>query len=590
MEINCEKEFVSSLKYRWVYNEIESGLCFDHNLENIPCEISEALIKRGVLTEEDLTTYFDSPLNNLHNPFSLLDMDKAVERIYEAIKNDELICVYGDYDVDGVTSTSLLYLFLKEIGAKVTYYIPNRLDEGYGLNDEAIDDVISKKAKLVITVDCGITAVDEIEYATSMGIDVIITDHHQPSDKLPETATAIINPIRPGDTYPFKSLAGVGVAFKLVMALRYYLKHQGFFSKKLPNIKKYLDLVTLGTIADVVPLIGENRVFVKHGLQLLSERKVRIGINELMKFANLNHPQINTTHVGFMIAPRINAVGRMGCSDRGVRLLITEDVNEARRLAEEFNQENKYRQDIEKTILKESFEKIEKNKLHEKYKGIVLYSPDWHPGVIGIVASRVVEKYCRPTIVISYEGGVGKGSARSISAFHLYDGLKSISDLLIGFGGHKYAAGIKVDPDNLKLLQKSFHRIIDEQLEDSDFIPEIKIDAYLEANSITPELLEWLNRMRPFGAGNTEPVFCMKSVKKIDQFYFIGKDKAHLKGIVEKDGIRFDIIGYNMKVYKDYVSEAELFDILFVPEYNTWMGGKTIQLKLKDIRKSDLNG
>lgn len=587
MENLCDTQNIHSLKYKWVYNQLESKYCFDHNLENIPCSVSEALIRRGVHTEGDLTTYFDSPLNNLLNPFGLMDMDRAVERIYAAILNNEKICIYGDYDVDGVTSTVLMYLFLNEIGARVTYYIPNRLDEGYGLNREAIDDVVSKNVQLMITVDCGMTAVDEVAYAASKGMDTIITDHHQPGDDIPEMAKAIINPIRPGDTYPFKSLSGVGVAFKLVMGLRYFLKQKNYFTEKMPNIKKYLDLVTLGTVADVVPLIGENRVFVKHGLQLLSERKVRKGLHELMKLAGLNQNKITTTHVGFMIAPRINAVGRMGCSDRGVKLLITEDSGEARWLAEELNQENKYRQDIEKSILKESFDKVEDNKLHEKYKGIVLYSPDWHPGVIGIVASRVVEKYCRPAIVISYEGGVGKGSARSISSFHLYDGLKSISNILLGFGGHKYAAGIKIDPANLKELQKSFHRIIDEQLDDSDFIPEIKIDAYLDAEKISGELLDWLDRMRPFGAGNSEPVFCMKNVEKVDRFNFIGKDKSHLKGSIMQGGIVLDVIGYNMRMYKECVETADRFDILFVPEYNTWMGGKTIQLKVKDIRKAD---
>lgn len=587
MENFCETDNVSSLKYKWVYKKLEKNLCFDHNLENIPCTVSEALLKRGVVTEEDLTTYFDSPLNNLLNPFGLMDMDLAVERVHKALISKEMICIYGDYDVDGVTSTSLLYLFLKEIGANITYYIPNRLDEGYGLNNDAIDEIVAKRIQLIITVDCGMTAVEEVQYAASRGIDIIITDHHQPGEKLPTAAVAIINPLRPGDTYPFKSLAGVGVAFKLVMGLRYYLKQQDFFSEKMPNIKKFLDLVTLGTVADVVPLIGENRVFVKHGLKLLSNRKVKIGLHELMKLAGLNQEKITTTHVGFMISPRINAVGRMGCSDRGVKLLITEDVAEARWLAEELNQENKYRQDIEKVILKESFEKIEKNKLHEKYKGIVLYSPDWHPGVIGIVASRVVEKYCRPAIVISYEGGVGKGSARSIAAFHLYNGLKSISHLLLGFGGHKYAAGIKIDPANLKLLQKSFHKVVEEQLQDSDFIPEMKIDAFLDAKDINTDLLDWLDRMRPFGSGNGEPIFCMKNIRKVDRFNFIGRDKAHIKGIIEQNGVKMDIIGYNMKIYKEYVEDTEFFDILFVPEYNTWMGGKTIQLKVKDIRRAN---
>ncbi len=587
MEKICEINGAISLKYRWFYKKFNEKISFYSTLEDIPDCICEALNKRSVLTEEDFTTYFDTPLGNLLNPFGLSGMDTAVKRIFNAIKAEELICIYGDYDVDGVTSTTLLYLFLKEIGAKVIYYIPNRLDEGYGLNMEAMDEIKEKNVQLIITVDCGMTAVDEVKYAKSLGMDIIITDHHQPSEEIPEDAVAILNPLTPGDTYPFKSLCGVGVAFKLVMALRFFLKQNHYFKNNIPNIKKYLDLVALGTIADVVPLIGENRIFVKHGLQMMTDRKVRIGLLELMKLSGLNQKKITTTHVGYIIAPRINAVGRMGCSDRGVKLLISENTTEARWLAEELNQENKYRQDIEKNILKESFEKIENNKLHEKYKGIVLYSEEWHPGVIGIVASRVVERYSKPAIVITYESGVGKGSARSIPAFHLYNGLKSISDILIGFGGHKYAAGIKVDPANLKLLQKSFHDIIEKELDENDFIPEIHIDSFVEPEDINTELLDWLDKMRPFGSGNHEPVFCMRDVSKVGNFTFIGKDKNHLKGAIEKNGIKLDVIGYNMSIYKDYLKNCTKLDILFVPEYNTWMGGKSIQLKLKDLRKAD---
>jgi single-stranded-DNA-specific exonuclease len=358
MERICEINGAVSLKYRWFYKASDKKVNFYNTLEDIPDCICEALNKRNVSTEEDFITYFDTPLGNLLNPFMLSDMEIAVERIFTAIKSQELICIYGDYDVDGVTSTTLLYLFLKEIGSKVIYYIPNRLDEGYGLNKDAMDEIREKNVQLIITVDCGMTAVNEVQYAKSLGMDIIITDHHQPAESIPDAAVAILNPLKPGDTYPFKSLCGVGVAFKLVMALRFFLKQNNYFKGKIPNIKKYLDLVALGTIADVVPLIGENRIFVKHGLHMMTERKVRIGLLELMKLSGLNQKKITTTHVGYIIAPRINAVGRMGCSDRGVKLLITDNVTEARWLAEELNQENKYRQDIEKNILKESFEKL----------------------------------------------------------------------------------------------------------------------------------------------------------------------------------------------------------------------------------------
>lgn len=578
---------IRSIKYRWVYKKADEKKVYDLVSKlNILKPIAEILVKRGIYTSDEVETFFDVPLKDLLSPFLFKDMQKAVNRISKAIINKQKICIYGDYDVDGITATSILYLFLKELGADVIYYIPNRLEEGYGLNTEAVDDIISKGVKLLITVDCGVTAVDEIAYGTSKGLDIIVTDHHHLSDKIPESAYAIINPMRLDDNYPFKHLSGVGVAFKLIMALRYYLKNSYKDKFTLPNIKKFLDIVTLGTIADVVPLIGENRIFVKHGLKMLSEKSHWIGLEELKKITGLVNVNLNAAHIGFVIAPRINAVGRMGCSDRGVKLLITEDKNEARWLAEELDSENRYRQNIEKAILLESFEKIEKHKLHEKYRGIVLYSDDWHPGVIGIVASRVVEKYFRPTIVITTENGVGKGSARSIPSFHLYDGLKDISDMLISFGGHKYAAGLKILSENIKSLQKEFHSIVSKNLTEDDFIPELNIDTIVSESEINDELIHWLNKLRPFGSGNSEPLFLMKDLEKYQEFSFIGKEKNHIKGFLRKNNYTFPVIGYNMPEYEEILKNNFKFDIVFVPEYNTWFGEKTIQLRLKDIRES----
>lgn len=585
---SCQEEKITkSIKFRWIYkkvdpdvvNKLASELC-------LPKSISEALVRRSVLNRSDYDVFFDVPLKDLINPFILKDMDKAVKIISQTILNGETICIYGDYDVDGVTATATLYLFLKEIGAKVTYYVPNRLEEGYGLNMEAIDEICSRNVCLMITVDCGITGSDEVDYAKSKGLNVIITDHHQPGDIFPESADAVINPLRVDDEYPFKYLSGVGVAFKLIIALRYHLSNNESYLGNLPNLKKYLDLVTLGTIADVVPLVGENRVFVKHGLKILTEGSCLVGIEELKKITGLTNTKINASHVGFILAPRINAVGRMGKSDRGVRLLITDDKNEARWLAEELDQENRYRQEIEKNILSDSYSKIENDRLHEKYKGIVLFCKEWHPGVIGIVASRVVEKYYRPTIVITMENGLGKGSARSIPAFHLYDGLRDISDILESFGGHKYAAGIKVAVKNIDILQKRFHEIISLRLTEDDFIPIICVDAILNASDINDDLIEWIDKMRPFGSGNPEPTFFMEGLSKKQQFFYIGKDKKHFKGYLEKDGKIFPAIGYNMAEYEDVFMNNDKFDILFVPEFNDWLGEKTIQLKIKDIKGS----
>lgn len=586
MGFDRDVSLIRSIKYRWNYEKADEAKVYDLATKlNIPKPIAEILVKRGICTSNEAKTFFDVPLTDLLNPFLFKDMQRSVERISRAITNKEKICIYGDYDVDGITATSILYLFLKEIGANVTYYIPNRLEEGYGLNYDAVDEIVSKGVNLLITVDCGVTAVDEIAYGSSKGLDIIVTDHHHFSDRFPKNAYAVINPMRADDNYPFKHLSGVGVAFKLIMALRYQLKNL-YDINNLPNIKKFLDIVTLGTIADVVPLVGENRIFVKHGLHMLSKKSNWVGLEELKKIANLVNVNLNAAHIGFVIAPRINAVGRMGCSDRGVKLLITNDKNEARWLAEELDSENRYRQNIEKAILLESFEKIEKHKLHEKYKGIVLYSEDWHPGVIGIVASRIVEKYFRPTIVITTENGVGKGSARSIPSFHLYDGLKDISDMLISFGGHKYAAGLKILSENIKSLQKEFHLIVSKNLTDDDFIPELNIDTVVDEVDINDELISWLNKLRPFGSGNSEPIFLMKELEKYQDFHFIGKEKKHIKGFLKKNDTVFSIIGYNMAEYEEILKNNSHFDILFTPEFNTWLGEKTIQLRLKDIKES----
>lgn len=586
MNPNSFETYMSS-KFRWIYKETDINPYLEilHKI-SLPDSLAEVFVKKELIDEISIDCFLNTPLRELNSPFNLKGMKPAVERIGAAVKKGEKICIYGDYDVDGVTSVSLLYLFLREIGANVIYYIPNRLEEGYGLNCEAMDEIASQGTKLIITVDCGINAIKEVGYAVSKGMDVIVTDHHQPAETLPP-ALAIINPLQPGDTYRFKELAGVGVAFKLVMGLRYHLREEGHLGENAPNIKKYLDLVTLGTVADVVPIVGENRIFVKHGLELLSRKNTRPGISELKKITGLDGARIGTSQVGFALAPRINAVGRMGSSNKGLRLLITDDVEEAKDLARELDMENKSRQNIEKEIITESYHMIEKDKLNEKYKGLVLYSEGWHQGVIGIVASRVVEKFHRPTIIITAENGVGKGSARSIPAFHLFEGLKMVENLLITFGGHKYAAGLKVEMDNISELRKKFNEAVDTSLTENDYIPELTIDAFLDTDDINTELMDWLEKMQPFGAGNKEPVFCMKNLRKHQPFSYVGKEKTHLKVFFEKNGRVFDCIGYNMKDSEKLLSDNEAFDIAFAPVLNGWYGGKYIQFNLKDIRPAD---
>ena len=579
-----------SIKYKWIYNSVDKNIieetAYKHNM---PKPVAELMLKKGISSPDDIENFFNGSLKSLRNPFEISDMEKAAERIAKAVMNHERICIYGDYDVDGITATALLYIFLMQCGANVSYYIPNRLEEGYGLNKEAVKEIAARKTNLIITVDCGISAVQEVLEASIHGMDIIITDHHQPSKELPVAAYAIINPMREDDTYPNKTLAGVGVAFKTVMALRFVLKKYDFFKQEVPNIRNLLDIVTLGTIADVMPLVDENRIFVRHGLELMSGENVRIGIDELKKTVeNLSaSKKMKTSNIGFQLAPRINAMGRMASSEKSFKLLVTQNRSEAKQLALELDNENKYRQMIERDILQQTYDLIEKNQYAELQSGLVIASDNWHPGVIGIVASRVVDKYFKPTVILTEDNGVYKGSARSIPGFHLYDGLSSLSDILISFGGHKYAAGVKLEKKNLEEFRNRFNEVVKTSLKEEDFIPEIYIDAEIDSKDITNEVMQWLEKLEPYGQGNKEPVFFMKKVFKYQVETFVGKNFNHLKCVFEKNGLIFEAIGYNMKEYKSLMAENDKFDILFSLVHNTWKNTKVIQLNLKDIKKSD---
>ena len=586
---NMDNNF-KSIKYKWIYTPVNKNMLEETAARhNMPKPVAELMLKKGISSPEEIEDFFNGSLKSLRNPFELSDMEKAAERIAKAVMDHESICIYGDYDVDGVTATALMYIFLMQCGANVSYYIPNRLEEGYGLNKDAIREIAARKTNLIITVDCGISAAEEVLEASMQGMDIIITDHHQPSKELPVAAYAIVNPMREDDTYPNKTLAGVGVAFKTVMALRFVLKKYDFFKQEVPNIRNLLDIVTLGTIADVMPLVDENRIFVRHGLELMSGENVRIGIDELKKTVEslASSKKMKTSNIGFQLAPRINAMGRMASSDKSLKLLVTQNRNEAKQLALELDNENKYRQMIERDILQQTYDLIEKNRYAENMAGLVVASDNWHPGVIGIVASRVVDKYFKPTVILTEDNGVYKGSARSIPGFHLYDGLNSLSDILLSFGGHKYAAGVKLEKKNLEEFRERFNEVVKSTLKEDDFIPEINIDAEIDSKDITNEIMQWLEKLEPYGQGNKEPVFYMKNVLKYQMESFVGKDFNHLKCFFEKNGLIFDAIGFNMKEYKQLMSENEQFDILFSLVHNTWKNTKTIQLNLKDIKKAE---
>ncbi len=543
---------------------------------NVSDVTARILINRGLLTEDAARKFLNPTLDSLDSPHLLKDMDKAVTRLSDAIANGEKITVYGDYDVDGTTATVLLLHFLRLLGAECDYYIPDRLKEGYGLNREAIDCLAAAGTKLLVTVDNGISAFEEVKHANSLGLDMIVTDHHQIPEKIPP-ALAVINPQREECGYPTKETAGVGLAFNLIMALRAALREKGFWKAgEEPNIKRYLDLVALGTVADMAPLVGVNRTFVTHGLKELSLGK-RVGISALKEVSG-NQGEVGVGVVGFQIAPRLNAAGRLSTADSGVKLLMTEDKKEAVSLARLLDDENKERREIEKRILEEAVEQVEKRGLQKK-SSIVLADKRWHPGVIGIVASRIVERYYRPTVLLAVVDGVAKGSARSIEGFHLYDGIKRCASHLLQFGGHKYAAGLSMNPDSVKDFETAFEKVANATIAPDDLIPPLKIDVELPFESIEDALVEEFERLAPFGLANAEPVFLTKSAEVVSTKIL---KEAHLKLRLGQKGREFDAIAFNRT---DHLNPGERVSIVFSASFNVWKGRRSIQLKIKDIKK-----
>ncbi|MGO1478382.1 single-stranded-DNA-specific exonuclease RecJ, partial [Senegalia sp. (in: firmicutes)] len=485
-------------KFLKVLNQDENDIKSISKEMNISYLITKILLNRGIKNKKDIEKFLNPTYDDFHDPFLLNDMKLASKRIMEAIELDEKIWIYGDYDVDGVTSTSLLVNFFSQIGIKVQFYIPNRHSEGYGLNKSAIDYIKMQKGNLIITVDCGITSISEADYANEIGIDMIITDHHTPSESLPK-AIAVINPSRHDSTYPFKKLAGVGVAFKLVQAVSFEFEIEVDYLSLLP-------IVAIGTVADIVDLIDENRLIVKKGLDLIKETS-NLGIKSLIEVTGLDNKKVTSGHVGFIIGPRINAAGRMESASLGVELFTSTDYEKALEISKKLDEENKNRQRVEAEILEKAEKMVKKHDMAND-NIIVLASKDWHSGVIGIVSSRITEKYHRPSILISIDDkGIGKASARSIGPLNIYDALKECKDLFLGFGGHSQAAGLSIEQENITLFKEKINNIVGNMLDDEDFIKEVKIDAIVEAEDISISTVNILENLSPFGMGNSSPVF-----------------------------------------------------------------------------------
>nr|MBN2278427.1 single-stranded-DNA-specific exonuclease RecJ [candidate division Zixibacteria bacterium] len=566
-----------SVPLKWVVApdpdpELLQEIASQLGLEKVVVKI---LFNRQIDSIEAIERFLKPTMDDLQDPFLMLNMDKAVERILSALRENEKIMVYGDYDVDGITAASLLYLVLNKLGAQVSYYLPNRLIEGYGLSVDGIKEASSQGVSLIVSVDTGVTAVDEVEYARSLGIECILTDHHEQGEILPK-AVALVNPKQKDCSYSGGDLSGVGVAFKLAQALYRRLQQDE------TELEEHLDLVALGTSADIVPLVGENRVLTKFGIRQIA-RTTKPGLKSLAFVSGLMGKEIGTGQVVFILAPRINAVGRLGDAQMAIKLLTTKDERSASEIARMLDKENQRRKNIDEKTLNEALEQIREVVDLENDRAIILASEGWHQGVIGIVASRLVEKYHLPTVMIAIDNGEGKGSARSIPGFHLCDALRKCEDLLLRYGGHKYAAGLTIKPENIDAFRERLKEVSKTMLTDEDLIAKLYIDAEIELTQINDRLLNVIETFAPFGPQNMRPVFLTRNCEIVGQPYCVGRN--HLKMKVRKGEAVFDVIGFGFGEWANKLSgRGSLVDLVYVVEYNSWDGHTRIQLRLKDIR------
>lgn len=565
---------------RWVIKEINPTIAAElAEISGVNILTAAVLVGRGIVSAKDAQSFLKPSFASMPDPFLLKGVDAAVTRLCSALSSGENICVYGDYDVDGISGTALLVSFLRRIGLNCNYFIPNRFEDGYGLSQPALEQIIASGASLVLSVDCGITSVAEAEYCCLNGIDLIITDHHSPKETIPD-ACAVINPLQPDCPYPFKMLAGVGVAFNLLVAMRSRLRQSGFFNEhQEPDLREWLDLVALGTIADVVPLVGQNRVYAFYGLKQLGESQ-RPGITALKRVAGVKD-EVSCGQVGFRLAPRLNAAGRIESAVPGVELLLGSEQQTSDAIAEELDAANAERQSIERGMLEQAIALVAADGAYPARRSIVLASADWHQGVVGIVASRLVERYHRPTILIALDqDGNGKGSGRSISGFHLLEALTACSEHLDRFGGHRYAAGITITADKIAAFTSAFEAESSRMLAGVELMPTLDIDAVAQPSDVTADLVRELNRLEPFGAGNPEPTLLLRGLKAVER-RVVGD--GHLKLRLKVDGYVFSAIAFRQA---EQATDG-LLDVAFFPELNVWNNTTSLQLRIKDIRQAE---
>jgi len=537
---------------------------------NIPKTITSLLLVRGYNDPKKAARFLHPEIGDMYDPFLMKDMNKAVSRIIKAIRNKEKILIYGDYDVDGTTATALLYRILKEIGNTPLYYIPHRLKEGYGITDKGIRFAKQSYVNLIITVDCGVCEVPKVSALNELGIDVIITDHHEPKETLPE-AVAILDPKI--DDYPCKDLSGCGVALKLAQAL---YKELGLNPLKL---MRYFDLVALSTVADVVPLTDENRIITKFGIQRL-ERTSNIGLKSLLEITGLINAKLSTYHIGFILGPRVNAQGRLGEARDVVLLLTTEDREEAYGIAKKLDDENRKRMKIQEEIVEDAYKKVKELDLEET-KGVVLAAEEWHPGVIGVAASKIVEKFYRPVILIALDGDMGKGSARSIPEFHLYNALKECNHIFESFGGHKLAAGLIIERKNIDELKTTFNKIAINKLKGVKLVNKVFIDQELPLTKIDEALLNGLNAFNPLGLGNPKPLFLAKNVQVVGYPKIL--NNTHLKFKVRANDKIVSAIAWHSEGLFNSITTGIKVDLVYGLRESEYLGRSEIELNVVDV-------
>ena len=561
------------MKTKWEYYKIDEEKVKEiQEKYNVNRLLATILANREI---EDIKTYLEPTRHDFHNPYEMPDMEKAVERILKAIENKEKIIIFGDYDVDGITSITVLKSFFKDLNTEVGEYIPNRLNEGYGLNKEAIKKIAEQGYNLMITVDCGITGIEEIEYAKSLGIETIVTDHHEPGEELPK-AIAVVDCKRKDNKYPFRELAGVGVAFKLCQAISQKLN----LDEK--QYLKYLDIVALGTISDIVPLKDENRVITKLGLMLIKQTK-NCGLISLLNLAG--YRKIDSTAISFGVAPRINACGRMGHANEALDLLLCGNMRDASQKARNIAKYNNDRQEYEKIIYEDAIKQIEKKNLEDE-NSIVLGGDDWHHGVVGIVASKITDLYYKPCLLVCYENGedIGKGSGRSIAGFDLHEALTECKDILEGFGGHSMAVGLSIKRENLPKLKEKFEELAKEAHFEETY-PTINIDSVINIDTVNKEMVESLSLLEPLGEGNKMPIFAFKNLK-IDSIRSLTEGK-HLKLILKSNNNTYvNAIGFNLGYMVDEFVIGDKVDVAGCLEINSFNGTDSVQINLKDVMRT----